>query len=584
MQRALFAVTLLASACEAITHFDVQRTAETSDALCSDGIDNDGDGLTDCQDWTCLGRPVCCNMPIVVLQDDFEAPGCAQAPCSAPSTTCQPDPARWATWGLPLPIECDGGFSPHKAEACYDVGIVSMQSLHMHPGLSVIAHLQHAPESNGRLSVGLTLQQQIGSGVTDCSPFDPPPLVAALRQTPTAGGWTLDASFDQDAAGTSPAVTDDDVHEIRIDVATDRRAHYSLDGVEFAASPMSEPLPDNPPAAFLVIAGRGERAQVTDVRVIDGTQCEAPAEWHATDPAVALDAEPTLHGWDSVSVYAPAVWESASGAQMYFTGCDQDINSGCSTLGIGRAQSSDGVVFTRDPANPRFSGRRVALDVATLRGDDTFNGTVRGYLTTNVNAAQQSLMIELVTDDDTNRMAEGNPALRTGAPGAWDDADVCCASAVLRDGRVYLWYAGHSTADPTWRIGLALSLDGVTFTKVASNPVLAGGSGDAFDAHGVTEPEVFYDPARSLYRMWYTAEAFFGVTSIGYAVSADGLHWSKYPSNPVLTLDGAGLAGFGSPAVHSEEGRLRMWLAGKEAGRVGQRIYGFSNAGLPPMP
>lgn len=34
-------------------------SAENTDALCQDGIDNDGDGFTDCGDTDCLGVPAC---------------------------------------------------------------------------------------------------------------------------------------------------------------------------------------------------------------------------------------------------------------------------------------------------------------------------------------------------------------------------------------------------------------------------------------------------------------------------------------------------------------------------------------------
>ena len=95
----------------------------------------------------------------------------------------------------------------------------------------------------------------------------------------------------------------------------------------------------------------------------------------------------------------------------------------------------------------------------------------------------------------------------------------------MRNGRTFLWYAGRSVADSsTWRIGLALSSDGVTYTKVAGNPVLVGDStSEDYDGRGVSMPDVVYDESRQLYRMWYTATALFGVTSIGYAVSTDGV-------------------------------------------------------------
>ena len=65
MRGAVAALAL--TGCTALADFPEDRLAETTDALCGNGIDDDADGLTDCQDWTCLDREVCCTLPSVVL-------------------------------------------------------------------------------------------------------------------------------------------------------------------------------------------------------------------------------------------------------------------------------------------------------------------------------------------------------------------------------------------------------------------------------------------------------------------------------------------------------------------------------------
>ena len=84
MRALLIAIALQCTACELIGNFDLTRVTESTEALCSDSVDNDGDGLTDCQDWKCLGLSVCCNMPVVVLADDFNGAACAAQSCDAP--------------------------------------------------------------------------------------------------------------------------------------------------------------------------------------------------------------------------------------------------------------------------------------------------------------------------------------------------------------------------------------------------------------------------------------------------------------------------------------------------------------------
>jgi hypothetical protein len=48
-------------------------------------------------------------------------------------------------------------------------------------------------------------------------------------------------------------------------------------------------------------------------------------------------------------------------------------------------------------------------------------------------------------------------------------------------------------------------------------------------------PEVV--PMGGGYAMWYSAVVPSGEAAIGYAVSPDGIHWGRWPGNPVLTPD-----------------------------------------------
>ena len=50
-------------------------------------------------------------------------------------------------------------------------------------------------------------------------------------------------------------------------------------------------------------------------------------------------------------------------------------------------------------------------------------------------------------------------------------------------------------------------------------------------------PDVLYDPATGHYRMWYSAGSHIEPNAIGHAWSADGLHWTRTPSNPIFTPD-----------------------------------------------
>ena len=50
-------------------------------------------------------------------------------------------------------------------------------------------------------------------------------------------------------------------------------------------------------------------------------------------------------------------------------------------------------------------------------------------------------------------------------------------------------------------------------------------------------PDVMWDDAAKLYRMWYSGGEQYEPDAIGYATSPDGLTWTKHGSNPVFGTD-----------------------------------------------
>ena len=123
------------------------------------------------------------------------------------------------------------------------------------------------------------------------------------------------------------------------------------------------------------------------------------------------------------------------------------------------------------------------------------------------------------------------PVLETGGNGTWDSQAVYFP-AVISNGTGYLmYYTGYNQT--TIGIGVAFSKDLVHWQKYAGNPVLLPGPG-GYDSVSLTSHTVMFDPP--LYKMWYSGRYPVNYThSIGYATSDDGLHWTKYAGNPVIT-------------------------------------------------
>lgn len=130
-----------------------------------------------------------------------------------------------------------------------------------------------------------------------------------------------------------------------------------------------------------------------------------------------------------------------------------------------------------------------------------------------------------------------DPILNPGPSGAWDELGVIWPS-VVRDENGYRMYYGGKRALNT-AIGLATSPDGITWTKhddpettnelyAESDPVLTVDA--SWELNKVDRPRVTHSPDG-----WVMIFQGGPIEMRGLALSDDGLHWQKYPSNPVFT-------------------------------------------------
>jgi predicted GH43/DUF377 family glycosyl hydrolase len=74
----------------------------------------------------------------------------------------------------------------------------------------------------------------------------------------------------------------------------------------------------------------------------------------------------------------------------------------------------------------------------------------------------------------------------------------------------------------------------VTFSPIANNPVFKAGAPGAWDQTIRERGYILYED--SVYKLWYTgftSHADTDTKKLGYATSKDGIHWDRYPGNPV---------------------------------------------------
>ena len=180
------------------------------------------------------------------------------------------------------------------------------------------------------------------------------------------------------------------------------------------------------------------------------------------------------------------------------------------------------------------------------------------------------------TDGVNWQKSAGNPVLSPNQN--WETEGIVVGS-VIHDGTFFrMWYAGY---DSSWvaRIGYASSPDGITWTKLGSNPILDVGASGSWDDGDVRGPAVIREGVA--YHMWYEGND--GMTSrIGHATSSDGVSWTKDPANPVLDVGQTGhwdWLDVYSPHVIVVGGQYVLWYSGETLPLAWQMGYALSSDG-----
>lgn len=142
---------------------------------------------------------------------------------------------------------------------------------------------------------------------------------------------------------------------------------------------------------------------------------------------------------------------------------------------------------------------------------------------------------------------QGRMVLNVGGPGAWDGYSVFRPFVLYNGSSYMMWYSGESVYVIDY-IGFAKSTDGISWSRYSQNPqvgyVLNVGDVGTWDHGRVNDAWVIHE--KGIYKMWYTGVLYMAFTKliveeqIGYATSRDGLNWTKYEHNPVLSYGPTG--------------------------------------------
>ncbi|MFC1546931.1 cohesin domain-containing protein [Candidatus Neomarinimicrobiota bacterium] len=173
------------------------------------------------------------------------------------------------------------------------------------------------------------------------------------------------------------------------------------------------------------------------------------------------------------------------------------------------------------------------------------------------------------------------PVVPLGLDEAWDNRRVFGPDVIFEDSLYKMWYTGRG-ADLKWYIGYAVSTDGINWEKYAQNPVLSESDANTFDDQGVFEPCVL--KIDDVYHMWYSGMSLGApaTVEVHYATSLDGLTWQYYEGNPILGLgefDDHDSREVGRPRVLLINGQFHMWY-GAFDGMLQTTCYATSPDGI----
>ncbi len=202
--------------------------------------------------------------------------------------------------------------------------------------------------------------------------------------------------------------------------------------------------------------------------------------------------------------------------------------------------------FIKQP-NPVWEGIPVAGDPTVLRDGDT----LRMYYTSLfLSDTLGKLVISGAksTDGLTWQIMDGSLTEESIAldyrPNKWDK-HLETAEVIKSGNEIFMYYSGYpvesqelGTTVANGEIGLASSIDGITFERIKSEPILTRGTPDEKDFNALFSPTVIYD--NGTYYMLYTGwcidncnKPFIGLLG---AISSDGINWVKQ-QEPILFGD-----------------------------------------------
>jgi hypothetical protein len=499
--------------------------------LCDNGIDDEGDELTDCNDPDCLSELEC----LVDMPLDREPP-CAPL---LPSLTLNDafdrgelDLSRWVPFTDPFDPMLRG-----ETLELISSGIRSAQEMHLGSSIPfelVIAGtiVDRDREPSGcRATVAfesadfpdqalLEIRLRLAAGdVTAACFFRGVPLEPL-------GGVTLSTG-----APEISALRDPETHELLV----------QLEGRQVCRTPMDEVEP----TVRLRVSSRSDLYTDCGLAVdsidLNLRAQEPPEECEGLRRPLIPDDQCLPGPLGNVRPWEGRVARAGDGSYVMLTSAD-DL--------LVRATSSDGRHDWTLETDPVFASSLGLLRTGAMSFDP--RGELRFWLTEGANERGRVL---------TGASSGGalSPQLGVLTLDSFSGTSIVKTPlAVAPHDGGWIGFFSALDGDDSDAIFAGLSRDGQRWS-IQDEPVLSRSKEAGWDFRGVRSPAVFF--TGDFYLMAYAATEFLGKPAIGLAVSRDGFEWVRHANNPVVVGedDGFDVEGVEPRSIALEGDVIRIW-------------------------
>jgi predicted GH43/DUF377 family glycosyl hydrolase len=312
-------------------------------------------------------------------------------------------------------------------------------------------------------------------------------------------------------------------------------------------------------------------------------------------------------GWDASGVGFPSVIYNGSSFMMWYEGASPKGEA------IGLATSNDGISWTRYAHNPVFNGSRGEQ----WDSNDVFlpyvifeDGVYKMWYTGDGYSSGNPEQIGYATSPDgiTWTRYSSNPVLGPSSM-SWDAFQVYGATVVHAGSSYIMYFHGQENSTPSQGMflseyGMAASEDGIhwTQTRKAIVPVIPT---NGWDAKRIMQQLGSVSYSNGMFVAVYSGEngseenaGENNTGAIGVATSTDGVHWTPFGGNPIVTPSGNfsswnwnGWGGDWSPDMVAVGNHYYVYYTGEGVNsqdesmdRIGLAILPTSSLQLPEFP